>query len=93
MENYIVRLIIGIVLGVMSYFGGKLVSKVFPVNSKFFAGVTAGIFLFLSGLFFSILLNVPLPALLADRGLYLFFGMILLGGYSGFLSNFYESDS
>lgn len=88
MESLITKYIIGAILAVISHFGGKLVSKVFPINSKFFAGITAAIFLFLSLLFFSILLSVSVPVLFAERSLYFLFVMILVGGYYGFLSNF-----
>ena len=88
MESLITKYMIGAILAVISYFGGKLVSKVFPINSKFFAGITAAIFLFLSLVFFSILLSVPVLVLFAEKGFYFLFAMILGGGYYGFLSNF-----
>jgi len=93
MESLLTKYFIGAVLAVISHFGGKLISKVFPVESKFFAGITAVIFLFLSLLFFSLITGIPVPILFSERSLYFLFVMILVGGYYGFLSNFNKSYS
>jgi len=76
------------IFSILSFFGSKTVAKIFPINSKFFAAITALLFLFISLLVFSFLSGWSIPQLLSSRGNMVLFVIILTGGYYGFLSNF-----
>lgn len=92
MESLMLKYIIGGVFAVISYFGGKLVSKIFPIESKFFAGITGAVFL---GIFLFIIVNLISGSNTeaqvtgqVERALYFFCALVAGGGYFGFLSNF-----
>jgi len=92
MDHYLFSLSAILVLSFTSYFGGKMISTLFPIESKILACITGAVFLFISLFIISIYSGIPTLALLFEKSLRLVIILVPIGGYSGFLSNFRKDE-